>query len=156
MVGLLCPLDPLRASVPISASHRLPPWFALSWLYRVRPSVTQRHFQRFKYPVSVALDPPPLVSEFGASANVIATPEQLRFPPFGLPQAGSPEAELDFIEGLRTICGTGSAMSKSGVSIHVYGFGRGMGKRAMYSADGDMLIGEGPESFVFVSGTSLT
>lgn len=112
-----------------------------SWLYRIRPSVTQKHFEPFKYPASVQLDPPPLTSEFGASENVIATPEQLRFPPFALPEQGKPEMEYDFIEGLRTVSGTGSAMGKSGVSIHIYTFGRPMNKRAMYSADGDMLIG---------------
>jgi homogentisate 1,2-dioxygenase len=67
----------------------------------------------------------------------VITPEQLRFSPFPLPEPGT----LDFVEGLRTVAGFGSAGTKTGLAIHVFGFGKAMSKRAFYSADGDMLIG---------------
>ncbi|KAI9019683.1 homogentisate 1,2-dioxygenase-like protein [Hyaloraphidium curvatum] len=112
-----------------------------SWLYRIRPSVCQSHFTPLAYPRCVPANPPPLVSEFAPSLPyVVATPEHSRFPPFPLPKKGDPEADLDFWEGLRTVCGVGSASNKIGLAVHVYFFARQAPRRAGYSSDGDFLI----------------
>ena len=49
-------------------------------------------------------------------------------------------AKVDFIDGLRTVCGSGSAESRSGVAIHLNHFTVGMAGRALCNADGDMLV----------------
>ena len=63
------------------------------------------------------------------------SPEQLRWSPLPLP-----EAPVDFIEGLFTMAGNGSAAAQSGVGIHLYAANRSMHGRYFYSADGELLI----------------
>jgi homogentisate 1,2-dioxygenase len=101
-----------------------------SWFYRIRPSVIHYPFE--PYTGNVLPEPE------------VVTPQQLRWDPFEVPNS----AELDFVDGLRTICGAGSAQSKDGLAIHHYEFGRNMERKAMYSSDGDFL-------FVPVKGTLL-
>ena len=52
------------------------------------------------------------------------------------------EPEVDFVEGLHTICGAGDARTRSGVAIHVYLCNASMKDKAFYNSDGDFLIGE--------------
>ena len=66
------------------------------------------------------------------------TPNQLRWRPFPTPSAADPP--LDFVRGLFTVCGAGSAAAKQGFAIHVYTANRGMGNTCLANADGDMLI----------------
>jgi homogentisate 1,2-dioxygenase len=62
-------------------------------------------------------------------------PNQLRWNPFPIPSTPA-----DFIEGLITIAGNGSADSQIGVAIHVYAANRSMEDRFFYNADGELLI----------------
>ncbi|KUY89448.1 homogentisate 1,2-dioxygenase [Burkholderia territorii] len=100
-----------------------------SWLYRIRPAAVHRPFESFASPQR-------LVSEFGDSADVPPTPpNQLRWDPLPMPVEPT-----DFVEGLVTMAGNGSAAAMNGCAIHLYAANRSMQDRFFYSADGELLI----------------
>ena len=95
-----------------------------SWLYRIRPASMHKPFtmlQSGKF--HNAFDEAP------------ATPNQLRWDPLPLPSAPT-----DFLDGLVTMAGNGSAAAQSGVGIHVFAANRSMQGRFFYDADGELLI----------------
>ena len=95
-----------------------------SWLYRIRPAAMHQPFAMLKSGrFHNAFDEAP------------ATPNQLRWDPWPLPTAPT-----DFIDGLTTIAGNGSAAAQSGIGIHVYAANRSMQGRYFYDADGELLI----------------
>jgi len=95
-----------------------------SWLYRIRPA---------------AMHAPFALLEDGAFHNRFdeqpATPNQLRWNPQSIPTAAS-----DFIDGLFTVAGNGSAAIQIGIGIHVYAANRSMQGRFFYNADAELLI----------------
>jgi homogentisate 1,2-dioxygenase len=95
-----------------------------SWLYRIRPGAVHGAFEPF---VQAAFH-----NDFGSGA---VTPERLRWSPRPMPGAST-----DFIEGLFTMAGNGSAAAQSGVGIHIYAANRSMQGRFFYDADGELLI----------------
>ena len=95
-----------------------------SWLYRIRPAAVHGSFAAF---VQTGFH-----NDFG---NGAVSPEQLRWSPLPMP-----EASTDFIEGLFTMAGNGSAAAQAGVGIHLYAANRSMHGRYFYNADGEMLI----------------
>ena len=95
-----------------------------SWLYRIRPAAVHGSFAAF---VQTGFH-----NDFGSGA---VSPEQLRWSPLPMP-----EAPTDFIEGLFTMAGNGSAAAQAGVGIHLYAANRSMHGRYFYNADGEMLI----------------
>ena len=95
-----------------------------SWLYRIRPAAVHGSFSAFVQPT--------LHNDFGSGA---VSPEQLRWSPLPMP-----EASMDFIEGLFTMAGNGSAAAQAGVGIHLYVANRSMHGRYFYNADGEMLV----------------
>jgi len=96
-----------------------------SWLYRIRPAAMHQPFAKVFHPTL----------QSGPFDEVAASPNQLRWNPFPIPSAPA-----DFIEGLITIAGNGSAESQTGVAIHVYAANRSMQDRFFYNADGELLI----------------
>ena len=96
-----------------------------SWLYRIRPAAVHQPFAKVFYPTL----------QSGPFTEVAASPNQLRWNPFPIPSAPA-----DFVEGLITIAGNGSAESQMGVAIHVYAANRSMQDRFFYNADGELLI----------------
>ena len=49
--------------------------------------------------------------------------------------------EVDFIDGLSTICGAGDCrMRMGGLAVHIYTANRSMGDKCFNNSDGDMLI----------------
>ncbi len=96
-----------------------------SWLYRVRPAAVHMPF--------TPLESSRLVSDF--SRVPPTPPNQLRWDPLPMP-----EAPTDFIDGLVTMAGNGSADAMSGCAIHMYATNRSMMDRFFYSADGELLI----------------
>ena len=95
-----------------------------SWLYRVRPSAMHKPFAAFEQP-----------HFHNRFEEAPPTPNQLRWDPLPLPQHG-----VDFVDGLVTYAGNGSAAAQSGIAIHLYAANRAMQGRYFYSADGELLI----------------
>eukprot|EP00877_Chromochloris_zofingiensis_P002326 jgi/Chrzof1/12094/Cz06g21050.t1 len=97
-----------------------------SWLYRIRPSVTHEPFHPLNFPADN------LTADFSGG---VATPNQLRWRPFAIPNE-----PVDFVRGLFTVCGAGSAAHKHGFAIHIYTANESMQDSCLANADGDMLI----------------
>ena len=95
-----------------------------SGLYRIRPAAMHGAFSPF---VQARFH-----NDFGDGA---VTPDQLRWNPLPLPATAA-----DFVEGLYTMAGNGSAAAQSGVGIHMYAANRDMQGRYFYDADGELLI----------------
>ena len=95
-----------------------------SWLYRIRPAAVHGPFTPF---VQSAFH-----NDFGSGA---VTPERLRWDPRPLPQVPT-----DFVDGLFTMAGNGSAAAQTGVGIYVYAANRSMQGRFFCNADGELLI----------------
>ncbi|MGH8307250.1 MAG: homogentisate 1,2-dioxygenase [Gammaproteobacteria bacterium] len=95
-----------------------------SWLYRIRPAAVHK-------PFSLLPD-----GRFHNHFDEIAvTPNQLRWNPFPLPTK-----PVDFVDGLFTLAGNGSAATQSGCGIHIYTANHSMQGRYFYNADGELLI----------------
>lgn len=95
-----------------------------SWLYRLRPAAMHGTFAPFAQPR--------FHNDFESGP---VSPEQMRWNPLPWPQG-----EADFIDGLFTMAGNGSAAGQHGVGIHVYAANKSMQGRYFYDADGEMLI----------------
>jgi len=95
-----------------------------SWLYRILPAALHGTFELL-----------PERRFHDRFDEVPATPNQLRWNPRSIP-----DQPTDFIDGLFTIAGNGSAAAQHGVGIHLYAANRSMQMRFLYSADGEMLI----------------
>lgn len=95
-----------------------------SWLYRIRPALTHGAFAPLPHP---GID-----NRFGATPT---PPDALRWNPLPLPAA-----RTDFIDGLHTLAGSGSAAAQSGVAIYLFAANADMDGRFFYSADGEWLI----------------
>ncbi|KNE68115.1 homogentisate 1,2-dioxygenase [Allomyces macrogynus ATCC 38327] len=100
-----------------------------SWLYRIRPSVCHKPFE--KLPAN------PRHVRNWSDAECEPTPNQLRWSPLDVP---AQKEKVAFHEGLTAICGAGSPEARSGIAIHVYTASADMDKVAMYNSDGDYLI----------------
>jgi len=94
-----------------------------TWFYRIRPGVLHRPF--------AAMAAGSFHNRFDEQP---ATPNQLRWSAQPIPAAPT-----DFIDGLFTMAGNGSAASGTGIAIHRYAANRSM-QRFFYNADGEMLI----------------
>ena len=95
-----------------------------SWLYRIRPAAMHGTFETYVQPR--------LHDDFGDGP---VSPDQLRWDPLPMP-----DTPVDFIDGLVSMAGNGSAAAQLGVGIHVYAANRSMHGRFFYSADGEWLI----------------
>ena len=96
-----------------------------SWTCRTGPSVVHRPYAR--------LDNGRLHS--APFNEVEATPSQLRWSPFPIP-----EQPTDFVEGIVTVGGNGDAEQQVGIAAHIYAANRSMTDRYFYNADGEMLL----------------
>ncbi|KAK7691001.1 hypothetical protein QCA50_006104 [Cerrena zonata] len=102
-----------------------------AWIYRIQPSVAHDGF-------TLGKQNPYLVSDFSDSnPKVRVNPTQVLWKPFALP---SPNEKIDFIEGLRTLGGSGSARLREGMATHIYLATASMDKKAFVNSDGDFLI----------------
>ncbi|KAI0790341.1 homogentisate 1,2-dioxygenase [Abortiporus biennis] len=103
-----------------------------TWFYRIRPSVSHDGFAR------TVVQVPDLVSDFTtANPKVRPNPTQIAWDSFQLPKDGD---VVDFLEGLKTIGGLGSAASREGLAIHVYLANNSMQHKAVVNSDGDFLF----------------
>lgn len=99
-----------------------------SWLYKIRPSVSQPPFEQIAIKSDMRSSPfderPP-------------SPNQLRWDPIAIPTKPT-----DFVDGIITIAGNGDSHSWSGLGIHLYACNKSMKDtgRYFYNADGEMLF----------------
>lgn len=96
-----------------------------SWLYRRLPAASHEAFRPMAHG---GLAAPPF-------ADGLLTPNRLRWDPLPLPEHG-----VDWLDGLHTLAGNGSAEEGTGVSVHLYACNRPMSGRAFQSADGELLF----------------
>ena len=96
-----------------------------TWTYRIKPSVVHRPYTRIDNGLirSAPFD------------EVEATPSQLRWSPFPIP-----EGPTDFIGGMVTLGGNGNVALQSGMAAHIYAANASMTDRFFYDADGEMLV----------------
>ena len=99
------------------------------WLYRIRPGAMHGSFESYSQPR--------FHNDFGSGP---VTPEQLRWNPLPMPGSDGDGAATDFVDGLFTMAGSGSAAGQHGVGIHLYAANRDMQGRWFYDADGELLI----------------
>jgi homogentisate 1,2-dioxygenase len=95
-----------------------------SWLYRIRPAAMHESFKAFPHP-----------HFHNRFDEATASPNQLRWSPFPLPQAPA-----DFVDGLYTVAGSGGAAAQAGCAMHVYACNRSMQGRFFYDADAELVI----------------
>ncbi len=100
-----------------------------SWLYRIRPAAMHGTFERY---ARTGASRAQFHDDFDEGP---VTPDQLRWNP-----PPDPAGETDFVDGLFTMAGNGSAANQHGVGIHVFCANRSMQARHFYSADGELVI----------------
>ncbi|VAI67988.1 unnamed protein product [Triticum turgidum subsp. durum] len=128
---LLCPLG-LYAEQLSGTSFTTPRHRNLrTWMYRIKPSVTHDPFHPRAPPN------PRLLADFHDPNAAVATPTQLRWRPADLPPR---DVDLDFVDGLYTVCGAGSSFLRHGFAVHMYAANKSMDGCAFCNADGDFLI----------------
>ncbi len=93
-----------------------------SWLYRIHPSTFHGPYAPFKQTTWVTQ----------RSQAEPTSPSQYRWQPLE-----NPQADCDFVEGVRTMALTGTA---AGVAAHHYHFNKSMGDRYFCNADGELII----------------
>lgn len=69
--------------------------------------------------------------------RVQVSPTQLAWHPFVVPMEGS---GIDFVHGLKTLCGAGSPVLREGLAIHIYAADKSMENEALCNNDGHLLI----------------
>lgn len=97
-----------------------------SWLYRIKPSVIHSKYR--------AAPNQSILAEF---KSLEIEPNQLRWSPVDVP---SSETSVDFVDGLKLVCGNGDPSMKNGCAIYNYAFNTNMGNKAFFNSDGDVLI----------------
>lgn len=96
-----------------------------SWLYKIRPSVVHGKFE--------PIEQKQWLSAPNSACKVL--PNQTRWDPIPFPS--SPK---DWVESLVTVALNGSCDDQAGSAIHIYHAGQGMGDRAFFNADGELLL----------------
>jgi len=96
-----------------------------TWTYRVRPSAAHGKAHAVAHPAW-------LTAPFTA---VAAPANRLRWNAWPEPVPGT-----DFVDGIVTVAGNGSAETQSGTAVHVYRANASMRDRYLMNADGEMLV----------------
>ncbi len=96
-----------------------------SWLYRLRPSANHLPYR----PMAQGL------LRSGPFDEGAVTPNRLRWSPLEMPAAPT-----DFVQGLVTFGGNGSAATNAGISIHLYAANQSMTDSVFFDADGELLL----------------
>ena len=73
-----------------------------------------------------------------SNPRVHISPTQLAWRPFDIPAVGG--QAVDFVDGLKTLAGSGDPTLREGIATHVYLANASMAKRAFVNSDGDWLI----------------
>ena len=106
---------------------------ASTYMYRCRPSVANHGFED-----GVAETKAHIESCFlTMNAKVKMNPAQIEWAPFELPAEGD---EIDFVNGLHTLGGSGDANLRDGLALHVFMINAKMSRKAFQNADGEFLV----------------
>ena len=87
-----------------------------TWMYRRQPSVVAGRYEAYSNPLWTT----------GGDRETLLTPEPMRWHPIPFERG----AELDFIDGMRTLAANGDADAQSGIGSLVYLATKSMDKRA--------------------------
>jgi homogentisate 1,2-dioxygenase len=98
-----------------------------TWTYRIWPSARHDPFTRY--------DQPNWLTAGRAGQSEPTNPAQLRWDPLSLPSAPT-----DFVDGLISWALNGDAATQTGMAVHLYACNRSMQRRALFNAQGEMLI----------------
>jgi homogentisate 1,2-dioxygenase len=82
------------------------------------------------------------------SPNVHVSPTQIAWTPFHLPSQGE---SVDFVDGLKTLAGTGEPSFKDGLAIHICGFSWLLIKSMQNSLSGPDLANKSMQNRAFCS-----
>ena len=96
-----------------------------TWTYRLRPGAMQAPYRKIASGLLRS----------GPFDEVPTPPNRLRWNPLPVPARPT-----DFLDGLVTIAGSGSADAQSGMAVHVYRANRSMSDRYFVNADGEMMF----------------
>lgn len=100
-----------------------------SWFYRIKPSVHHKPM--------IPLDSKKNELFINDFSKYKPNPNQFRWMPFDIP---SNETPIDFIDGIKTICGAGDPSLKTGMAVHIYTVNISMKDKSFQNSDGDFLI----------------
>jgi len=98
-----------------------------SWFYRIRPSAVHLPFK--------AINNGDITHDWDDSEP---NPNQMRWKPFDIPDRD--DEQIDFIDGMKTVCGAGDPKVRHGVAIHIFVCNVSMEDKCFYNSDGDFLI----------------
>ncbi|KAK5674341.1 hypothetical protein LTS10_012925 [Elasticomyces elasticus] len=102
-----------------------------TYMYRVRPSAAHKGFKALSNPRHVE-------NCFLSSNSAVETLfEQAEWAPFPLPKQ---HEDVDFVDGLHTLGGSGDPNLRQGLAMYVYTMNRSMQQRAFCNGDGDFLL----------------
>lgn len=95
-----------------------------TWMYRIRPSAILGAQSPLPHPTF--------------AADFTGAPPEANLA--GFAPLAMPETPADFVDGIATVGGAGSARLRRGYAVHVYAANRNMDSRAFVDADGDLLV----------------
>ncbi|RAK76847.1 putative homogentisate 1,2-dioxygenase [Aspergillus fijiensis CBS 313.89] len=101
-----------------------------AWLYRARPAVAHQGFTNLPDNKDTEANFLPM------NPRVHVSPTQLAWFPFDIPST----EQVDFINGLKTVAGSGEPTLREGLATHVYTANANMTKKAFVNSDGEMVI----------------
>lgn len=120
-----CPLG-LYAEQLSGSAFTVPQHLVLrSWLYRILPSVSHGSFEPYDQTYIAA-------PELSGRTN----PNPLRWDPLDIPTSEN----INFIQGWRTICVSGSIINRTGSAVHLYVANHNMQHEFFCNADAEMII----------------
>jgi homogentisate 1,2-dioxygenase len=97
-----------------------------TWTYRIWPSASHEPFVGYAHSTWLTS---------GQAHRDPISPQQLRWDPIPMPTTPT-----DFVDGLVTWATNGDAASQVGMAVHLYACNQSMKQRALYNADGEMLL----------------
>lgn len=71
-----------------------------------------------------------------SNPRVHLSAQQIAWLPFDIPSSGN----IDFVEGIKTLAGSGEPTLREGIATHMYLANASMNKKAFVNSDGDYLI----------------
>ncbi|KAI9822498.1 MAG: hypothetical protein M1827_000217 [Pycnora praestabilis] len=101
-----------------------------AWLYRARPAVAHQGFDDLPDNEDTESNFMPI------NPRVHLCAQQLAWLPFDIPSGD----DINFVEGIKTIAGSGEPTLREGIATHMYMANKSMNKQTYTNSDGDYLI----------------